>query len=450
MPDQRCSTCTATTCRRAAAGRRSPAIVRLLGAVDVAPPAVRTAVSRMVREGWLEPVEQQGQRGYARDGAGPGPAGRGAQPHLPHRRPALGRHAGTWSSSSTPPTGPRAGGPPRRWATSATPAWRRTRGSPPGPAAELAQLAGRRGSWAAAQFLARYTEPGARAGGRPVGPRRPGGGVPASSSPGPQELTAGLEADLTPERGFAVRSLLVHEWRKFLFRDPGLPGGGAPAGLARPRGRDVLRHDRRVAAAAGPTRSWTVAYRPTSRPGAEPHARAGRHRDRPPDPTAAPVLLDVDGGVATVTFNRADAMNALDTADQGALRRPCSGSPTTPAVRCVVLTGTGRAFCVGQDLREHIGLLQRHRTSRCGQTVPEHYNPIVELIATMNKPVIAAVNGVAAGAGAAFAFAADLRVAGRHGRLQPRLRRHRAVLRLRARPGRSPGSSARPGPRSCC
>ena len=75
----------------------------------------------------------------------------------------------------------------------------------------------------------------------------------------------------------------------------------------------------------------------------------------------------------------------------------------------MVLTGTGRAFCVGQDLREHIDLLQRHDES-LWQTVPEHYNPIVELIATMNKPVIAALNGVAAGAGAAFAFAADLRV----------------------------------------
>ena len=78
-------------------------------------------------------------------------------------------------------------------------------------------------------------------------------------------------------------------------------------------------------------------------------------------------------------------------------------------MRVVVLTGTGRAFCVGQDLREHIELLQRHDES-LWQTVPEHYNPVVELIATMNKPVIAALNGVAAGAGAAFAFAADLRV----------------------------------------
>ena len=127
------------------------------------------------------------------------------------------------------------------------------------------------------------------------------------------------------------------------------------------------------------------------------------------DPSAAPVLLEVSGGVATVTFNRADAMNALDTPTKELLLSTLQRVAEDVDVRVVVLTGTGRAFCVGQDLREHIGLLQSQDES-LWQTVPEHYNPIVELIATMNKPVIAALNGVAAGAGAAFAFAADLRV----------------------------------------
>jgi 2-(1,2-epoxy-1,2-dihydrophenyl)acetyl-CoA isomerase len=128
-----------------------------------------------------------------------------------------------------------------------------------------------------------------------------------------------------------------------------------------------------------------------------------------PDRAAAPVLLDVSGGVATVTFNRADAMNALDTPTKELLLSTLQRVAEDVDVRVVVLTGMGRAFCVGQDLREHIGLLQSQDES-LWQTVPEHYNPIVELIATMNKPVIAALNGVAAGAGAAFAFAADLRV----------------------------------------
>ncbi|MFN8084421.1 MAG: enoyl-CoA hydratase-related protein [Dermatophilaceae bacterium] len=124
----------------------------------------------------------------------------------------------------------------------------------------------------------------------------------------------------------------------------------------------------------------------------------------------APVLCERDGGVATVTFNRPDAMNALDTPTKTALLAILQELAADPGVRCVVLTGSGRAFCVGQDLREHITLLGA-RDESLWRTVPEHYNPIVELLATMNKPVIAALNGVAAGAGAAFAFAADLRIA---------------------------------------
>ena len=122
-----------------------------------------------------------------------------------------------------------------------------------------------------------------------------------------------------------------------------------------------------------------------------------------------PVLVDLADGVATVTLNRPGAMNSLDIATKDALLAALQRVADDPAARCVVLTGTGRAFCVGQDLREHISLLQA-QDEALWQTVARHYNPITELIATMNKPVVAAVNGVAAGAGAAFAFAADLRV----------------------------------------
>ena len=75
-----------------------------------------------------------------------------------------------------------------------------------------------------------------------------------------------------------------------------------------------------------------------------------------------------------------------------------------------MLTGTGRAFCVGQDLKEHSRSWPTARRTRCSATVPEHYNPTVTAIATMPKPVVAAVNGVAAGAGASLAFACDFRV----------------------------------------
>ena len=128
-----------------------------------------------------------------------------------------------------------------------------------------------------------------------------------------------------------------------------------------------------------------------------------------PPTSQAAVLVERDGAVGTVRFNRPDAMNSLDVATKEALVSALTEVAEDPEVRCVVLTGTGRAFCVGQDLREHIGLLHSGDPS-LWETVPRHYNPVVELLATMNKPVVAAVNGVAAGAGAAFALAADFRV----------------------------------------
>jgi 2-(1,2-epoxy-1,2-dihydrophenyl)acetyl-CoA isomerase len=127
-----------------------------------------------------------------------------------------------------------------------------------------------------------------------------------------------------------------------------------------------------------------------------------------------PVLYDVNEGVATITLNRPAAMNSLDVATKVALLEAVTTAAEDGAVRCVVLTGSGRAFCVGQDLKEHIGLLRDGGSDALFGTVPEHYNPIVTALATMPKPVVAAVNGVAAGAGASLAFACDLRVLG-HG-----------------------------------
>ena len=126
--------------------------------------------------------------------------------------------------------------------------------------------------------------------------------------------------------------------------------------------------------------------------------------------TDAPVLLDVADSVATITLNRPEAMNSLDVATKEALVDIVGRVADDPAVRCVVLTGTGRAFCVGQDLKEHITILRSDSSDQLFRTVDEHYNPIVQTLATMPKPVVAAVNGVAAGAGASLAFACDLRI----------------------------------------
>ena len=78
------------------------------------------------------------------------------------------------------------------------------------------------------------------------------------------------------------------------------------------------------------------------------------------DPMTAsdPVLLDLADGVATITLNRPEAMNSLDVATKVALLKALQSVAEDPAVRCVVLTGTGRAFCVGQDLKEHVQLLE--------------------------------------------------------------------------------------------
>jgi 2-(1,2-epoxy-1,2-dihydrophenyl)acetyl-CoA isomerase len=120
------------------------------------------------------------------------------------------------------------------------------------------------------------------------------------------------------------------------------------------------------------------------------------------------VLYETAGDVAVIRLNRPKALNALTTEVKdgllAALRR-AAGEP----VRAVLLTGNGRGFCAGQDLVEHYRKLESGSTAL--NTVREHFNPIVREIMTMPKPVVAAVNGVAAGAGAGLALASDFRIA---------------------------------------
>ncbi|HEY8479636.1 MAG TPA: enoyl-CoA hydratase-related protein [Spirillospora sp.] len=121
------------------------------------------------------------------------------------------------------------------------------------------------------------------------------------------------------------------------------------------------------------------------------------------------VLYDVTDGVATITLNRPDGMNALTAPMKELLRETLDRAAADSAARAVLLTGAGRAFCAGQDLREHGDNLAAGRG--LDDTVRRHYNPLVLAITGMRKPVVAAVNGVAAGAGASLAFACDLIVA---------------------------------------
>lgn len=120
------------------------------------------------------------------------------------------------------------------------------------------------------------------------------------------------------------------------------------------------------------------------------------------------LLYELDGGVLTITLNRPESYNACNeqlTADlQGALRE----AERNPAVRAIILTGAGKAFCSGQDLKEAPEPGTRRSLA---DSLQRRYNPIIRKLTTMPKPIIAALNGVAAGAGCSIALACDLRIA---------------------------------------
>jgi 2-(1,2-epoxy-1,2-dihydrophenyl)acetyl-CoA isomerase len=128
------------------------------------------------------------------------------------------------------------------------------------------------------------------------------------------------------------------------------------------------------------------------------------------EPTVAEsVQYELAEGVATITLARPEAMNSLTAETKTRLREAVERAREDTAVRAVLLTGSGRAFSAGQDLREHGANLDAGRG--LAGTLEEHYEPIVRALMEMPKPVVAAVNGVAAGAGASLAVACDVRLA---------------------------------------
>jgi 2-(1,2-epoxy-1,2-dihydrophenyl)acetyl-CoA isomerase len=121
----------------------------------------------------------------------------------------------------------------------------------------------------------------------------------------------------------------------------------------------------------------------------------------------ADLRVETAGAVATVTLDRPDALNALTVALKEELRATFEGLAADDAVRAIVLTGAGRAFCAGQDLRERL----EPDALPLDEEIRARYNPLVRAMRATPKPIVGAINGVAAGAGASLAFACDVRLA---------------------------------------
>jgi 2-(1,2-epoxy-1,2-dihydrophenyl)acetyl-CoA isomerase len=129
------------------------------------------------------------------------------------------------------------------------------------------------------------------------------------------------------------------------------------------------------------------------------------------------VLHEQEDGVATVTLNRPDALNALNATMRRELLAVVTAARRDDATRAVVITGAGRGFCAGADLRGGSSEREFRRV------IGAEYNPLIEAIRGLPKPVIASVNGVAAGAGMSLALAADLVVASEDARFLPAFHR---------------------------
>src|SRR3990172_4599046 len=127
--------------------------------------------------------------------------------------------------------------------------------------------------------------------------------------------------------------------------------------------------------------------------------------------TESKLLIGNDGAVRTLRLNRPESLNALDDELLAALARAMADAEKDRTVRCVVLTGAGRGFSSGQDLAAVAARYTTNEPIELGSHLRERYNPIITRLRTIEKPVIASVNGVAAGAGCSLALACDIRIA---------------------------------------
>ncbi|MCL2658158.1 MAG: 2-(1,2-epoxy-1,2-dihydrophenyl)acetyl-CoA isomerase PaaG [Betaproteobacteria bacterium] len=124
------------------------------------------------------------------------------------------------------------------------------------------------------------------------------------------------------------------------------------------------------------------------------------------------IRFEVEAGVARITLNRPDKMNSFNAAMHGELREALDRIQGDRGVRVLVLTGAGRGFCAGQDLADaEVRFTPGQTPPDLGDVVERHYKPLIMRLANLRVPTLAAVNGMAAGAGASLALACDLVVA---------------------------------------
>lgn len=128
--------------------------------------------------------------------------------------------------------------------------------------------------------------------------------------------------------------------------------------------------------------------------------------------TYSTIRLDVADGVATLTLNRPDKLNSFTSEMHAELRDALAAIQADGSVRCLLLTASGRGFCAGQDLSDR-AVAPGAETPDLGRSLESNYNPLIRTLRDLPMPVVCAVNGVAAGAGANLAFACDIVLAAR-------------------------------------
>lgn len=124
------------------------------------------------------------------------------------------------------------------------------------------------------------------------------------------------------------------------------------------------------------------------------------------------ILFTIEQGVATLTLNRPEQLNSFNAQMHKEVREALKQVRQNPEVRCLLITGSGRGFCAGQDLGDR-NVAPGAAAPDLGESIEKNYNPLIRALRDLPMPVICAVNGVAAGAGANIALACDITLAAR-------------------------------------